>query len=62
MQHPVRGLSTTQTGTSPLACIECLRTWVSPTERWRLKVTDDPAPEAVLYCPDCAAREFGPAR
>jgi hypothetical protein len=45
----------------PLACIECRRPWLEPSERWRLKVTDDPSPEIVPYCPDCATREFGPA-
>jgi hypothetical protein len=45
-----------------LRCIECLRPWVDPVERWRLKITDDAQPETVPYCPDCATREFGPAR
>ncbi len=45
-----------------LRCIECLRPWVDPDERWRLKITDDAQPETVPYCPDCATREFGPAR
>ena len=45
-----------------LRCIECLRPWVDAGERWRLKITDDAQPETVPYCPDCATREFGPAR
>jgi hypothetical protein len=51
-----------QTARSVLHCIECRRSWFAPRERWRLKVTDDPVPETVPYCPDCAEREFGPAR
>ncbi len=45
---------------STLRCIECLRSWTIPSERWRLKLTDDATPEAVPYCPECATREFGP--
>jgi len=47
--------------TSPLVCIECFRTWVTESERWRLMLTDDEVPETVPYCPVCATREFGPA-
>jgi hypothetical protein len=42
-----------------LVCIECRRSWVVGSERWRLKVTDDEPPKTVPYCPDCARREFG---
>jgi hypothetical protein len=45
-----------------LACIECRRPWLDAGERWRLKVTDEQPPETVPYCPQCATREFGPAR
>jgi hypothetical protein len=45
---------------STLECIECGRPWDEETERWRLKVLDDPI-ETVPYCPDCATREFGAA-
>lgn len=45
-----------------LACIECRRPWDDARERWRLKVTDEQPPETVPYCPECATREFGPAR
>jgi hypothetical protein len=45
---------------APLACIECLRPWLDGAERWHLKLTDDPVPEAVPYCPECERREFGP--
>ena len=48
------------TATLPLVCAECGRTWRVASERWVLKLTDDDPPEAVAYCPDCAAREFGP--
>ena len=44
-----------------LHCIECRRPWLDPSERWRLKVTDDSPPETVPYCARCATREFGPA-
>lgn len=47
--------------TTAILCIECLRPWVTESERWRLMVTDDAVPETVPYCPDCATREFGPA-
>jgi hypothetical protein len=46
---------------APIVCIECCRPWLDDSERWRMKVTDDELPEAVPYCPGCAAREFGPA-
>jgi hypothetical protein len=29
-----------------------------PRERWRVYLTDDDPPEAVAYCPACAASEF----
>jgi hypothetical protein len=48
---------TTQVAAPP-QCVECLRPWLLDTERWRLKVLDDPEPETVLYCPECHAREF----
>jgi hypothetical protein len=43
-----------------LTCIECERSWIVPLERWRLYLTEDDSPEPVLYCSDCATREFGP--
>jgi hypothetical protein len=58
------GNSHDQTGTAlataTIVCVECRRPWVTESERWRLKVLDDPEPETVPYCPDCATREFGP--
>jgi hypothetical protein len=39
-----------------LRCIECLRTWDAPAERWRIYLTDEREP--LLYCPGCAGREF----
>jgi hypothetical protein len=35
-----------------------MRQWFDPEERWRVYLTDDASPEAVAYCPVCAAREF----
>lgn len=43
----------------PLVCIECRRPWLDGRERWQLKLTDDPTPEAVPYCAACGEREFG---
>jgi hypothetical protein len=51
--------SNTALTTTTIVCIECLRPWVTESERWRLKVTEDDEPETVPYCPDCAIREFG---
>jgi hypothetical protein len=49
--------------TATLSCIECLRPWLSVSERWRLKVLDEGGvSETVPYCPDCATREFGSSR
>jgi hypothetical protein len=42
-----------------LTRIECRRPWLVGHERWRLKLTEEQTPEAVVYCPDCAEREFG---
>lgn len=44
-----------------LSCIECAREWTDPSERWRMKVTDEAPVETVVYCVTCATREFGPA-
>jgi hypothetical protein len=52
--HPLSELQVDE-----LTCIECERSWIVPLERWRLYLTDEPLPEAVLYCADCAEREFG---
>jgi hypothetical protein len=44
----------------PICCIECGRSWLVETERWRIKLlVEDVATEAVPYCPDCHEREFG---
>ena len=42
----------------PLDCQECERRWVDSAERWRVYLTPEEPPEAVAYCPECAAREF----
>jgi len=39
------------------ACVECGRVWLDSSGRWRSYLTVDDEP--VLYCPECAAREFG---
>jgi hypothetical protein len=28
-------------------------------ERWQARLTDDEPPEVVVFCPECAEREFG---
>jgi hypothetical protein len=40
------------------ACLECGRSWLDETERWRLYLTWDDPPEKLLYCTACATREF----
>jgi len=52
-------LACTVLTTTSIRCIECLRPWITDSERWRLKVTDDDVPETVPYCPNCATNEFG---
>jgi hypothetical protein len=44
-----------------LACVECGREQAGGERGWRAYLTtdeDEPA-EALVYCPACAAREFG---
>jgi hypothetical protein len=48
----------TNARTQPLVCIECDSAWTSPSERWRVYVTDDAKAELVPYCSTCAGREF----
>jgi hypothetical protein len=48
-------------------CEACGKVVEEPMDGWRallgVDVDDEDAPEqAHLYCPDCAEREFGPAR
>jgi len=50
-----RAPTTTQ---RPLVCIECRREWCASRERWRMYVIFGDLPETLIYCPDCAAREF----
>jgi hypothetical protein len=41
-------------------CAECEARWLTADEeRWAAYLTDDEPPEVVVYCPDCAEREFG---
>ena len=44
-----------------LDCIECGREEASDERGWKAYLTtdEDEAAEAVVYCPDCAEREFG---
>ena len=44
-----------------LSCSECRVGWADRSERWRIYLTDDDPPEAVVYCQRCAEREFGSA-
>ena len=52
----------TDEATEPLRCVECGRVQTAAGARgWRAYLTtdeDEPA-EAVVYCPECAEREFG---
>ena len=41
-----------------LSCVECGR-HPPPAELWRLYFSDRVAREVVIYCPECAEREFG---
>jgi hypothetical protein len=48
--------------TEPLRCVECDRVQTDPVARgWRayLTVDEDEPAEAIVYCPECAEREFG---
>jgi DNA-directed RNA polymerase subunit RPC12/RpoP len=43
-----------------LVCKECGREWRTDERGWRAYLTtdeDEPA-EAIVYCPECAIREF----
>lgn len=43
-----------------LSCAECLRRWPeNEPHGWRGLLSDDEPPEVVLFCPECAEREFG---
>ena len=42
----------------PVTCAECRR-HPRPSELWRLFFADKVAREVVIYCPECAEREFG---
>jgi hypothetical protein len=45
------------TWAAALECSECGRPWLDSAERWRSYLTVDD--EARVFCPGCAAREFG---
>jgi hypothetical protein len=44
-----------------LICVECGREQGAGERGWRayLTVDEEEPAEAIVYCPDCAAREFG---
>jgi hypothetical protein len=44
-----------------LTCAECGGS-ARQGETWRIYFADRIAREAVIYCPDCAGREFGKSR
>jgi hypothetical protein len=48
-----------------LFCVECGTLSDHKAERWRAYIAfieeDDESPEVAVYCPDCAAFEFGAA-
>lgn len=44
--------------TPTLCCQECRRAWRDAREHWRLYLSNDDTLEPLLYCPDCARREF----
>jgi len=46
------------TTAAPLMCLECRRAWLDESERWRLYLMREDPPRPLVYCPDCAAREF----
>ena len=48
-----------KTAAEHLSCLECGRSWLDESERWRLYVMRDDPSEVLLYCATCAAREFG---
>jgi DNA-directed RNA polymerase subunit RPC12/RpoP len=50
---------TARDGTT-LTCVECGRAQAAGERGWRtyLTVDEDEPAEAVVYCPDCASREF----
>jgi hypothetical protein len=61
-QHEERAVTALAVA-STIHCVECLRPWAVPSERWRLKVLgEEDGFETVPYCPSCASREFGPLR
>lgn len=43
----------------PVRCLECGRSWLDLSERWRIYLlSGESPPEPLTYCPDCARREF----
>ena len=44
--------------TARLRCLECGRLWIEATERWRVYLGNEQPQQPLVYCPDCARREF----
>jgi hypothetical protein len=44
---------------SVLECAECGRPSELGAVGWRAMLTDDEPPAVVVFCPECAKREFG---
>lgn len=50
----------TENARKHLRCEECKRPWTEDElYGWRSYLTDDEPPDVVLFCPECAEREFG---
>ena len=46
------------TSATPLRCLECDRSWIEVSERWRVYLSNEEPQQPLTYCPDCARREF----
>ena len=42
----------------PVRCLECGRSWLEASERWRTYISGENPPQPLTYCPGCAQREF----
>jgi hypothetical protein len=45
---------------APLRCQECRQEAVGRAEGWRAYLLDDQEHRVIVYCCECAEREFGP--
>ena len=46
-------------GRSTLVCVECRTPAPADARGWQAHLTNVEPAEVGIYCPDCAAREFG---